>query len=91
VRLDADDGSSRRIEADGNFGSGFGECHYQFSDVPPGNNTLSADFDLLPDIKGHYLFKSDASFNAVVCGPDNHSWNQSLDLNITLPEVLGPK
>jgi hypothetical protein len=91
VHLDTDDGSSRRIEAEGNLGGGYGECHYQFADVPPGNNTLGADFDLLPDLKGHYLFKSEVPFNAVVCGADSHSWNQSLDLVISLPEVVAPK
>ena len=91
VRLDTDDGSSRRIEADGNLGSGYGECHYQFADVPPGNSTLAADFDLLPELKGRYLFKSDAPFNAIVCNADSHTWNQTLDLTVMLPEVLGPK
>ena len=91
VRLDADEGSSRRAEPDGHFGSGYGECHYQFADVPPGQNTLSADFDLMPELKGRYLFKSVVPFNAVVCGPDNHTWNQSLDLLITLPEVVNPQ
>jgi hypothetical protein len=89
VRLDADDGSSRRVEAEGSFAAGFGECHYQFADVPPGQNTLGADFDLAPDVKGRYLFKSDNAFNAVVCGPDSRTWNQSLDLYVTLPDVLG--
>jgi hypothetical protein len=90
VRLDTDDGSSRRVEADGSFAAGYGECHYQFPDVPPGQNTLGAEFDLAPDLKGRFLFKSDNAFNAVVCNPDSRSWNQSLDLLITLPEVLAP-
>jgi hypothetical protein len=89
VRLETDDGSSRRVEADGHFSAGYGECHYQFSDVPPGHNTVGADFDLAPELKGRYLFRSDTPFNAVVCGPESRSWNQTLDLLISLPEVMG--
>lgn len=89
VRLDSDDGSSHRVEADGTFAAGYGECHYQFADVPPGQSTLGAEWELAPDLKGKYLFKSDAPFNGVVCSADSRTWNQTLDLSITLPDVLG--
>ena len=37
------------------------------------------------------LTRLDASFNAIVCNADSHTWNQTLDLTVMLPEVLGPK
>ena len=90
VRLDGDEGSAVRVEPEGHFAAGFGECHFQFAAVPRGQSTLGAEFELAPELKGQYLFRTAVPFNAVVCSDDSRTWNQTLELAITLPEVVAP-
>ncbi|MFN0061997.1 MAG: hypothetical protein ACKVPX_05725 [Myxococcaceae bacterium] len=89
VAVRADDGSVVRVETEGHFAAGYGACHFALPTLPQGQSTLDADFDLEPALQNRFIVKSERPFNAVVCDADSRSWNQGIDLVLTLPEVLG--
>ncbi len=39
--MKTEDGSTKLVHADGVLAGGWGECHYQVTDVPPGGATFS--------------------------------------------------
>jgi hypothetical protein len=85
----SEDGSTKVIHADGNFAAGYGECHYQFIDVPAGTSTYSGKVVALSVPESRYAVSSAVEFNAVRCGDSVASLNQQLDFTLTIPEVRG--
>jgi len=85
----SEDGSTKVIHADGNFAAGYGECHYQFIDVPAGTSTYSGKVVALSVPESRYAMSSAVEFNAVRCGDSVASLNQQLDFTLAIPEVRG--
>jgi len=87
--LKAADGSTRSVHADGMLAGGWGECHYQVTDVPPGASTFSGKVVALSIPDYRYALVSRVEFNAVTCGGTLASLNQQLDFVLTVPDVRG--
>ena len=87
--MKTDDGSTKLVHADGILAAGWGECHYQVTDVPPGGATFSGKVVALyiPDYR--YSLVSKVDFNAVKCGGALASLNQQLDFVLTVADVRG--
>ncbi|HXX31886.1 MAG TPA: hypothetical protein VEJ89_14390 [Myxococcaceae bacterium] len=85
----SEDGSTKVIHADGNFAAGYGECHYQFIDVPAGTSTYSGRVVALSVPESRYAMSSAVEFNAVRCGGSVASLNQRLDFTLSIPDVRG--
>jgi hypothetical protein len=85
----SEDGSTKLVHADGNFAEGFGECRYQFTDVPPGTSSYSGRVVALSVPESRYALSSAVEFNAVRCGGTLASLNQPLDFLLTIPDVRG--
>jgi hypothetical protein len=87
--LKAADGSTKLVHADGVLAAGWGECHYQVTDVPPGASTFSGKVVALSIPDYRYALVSKTEFNAVKCGGSLASLNQQLDFVLTVPDVRG--
>jgi len=87
--LKAADGSTKLVHADGVLAGGWGECHYQLTDVPPGASTFSGKVVALSIPDYRYALVSRVEFNAVTCGGTLDSLNQQLDFVLTVPDVRG--
>lgn len=85
----SEDGSTKLVHADGNFAEGFGECRYQFTDVPAGTSSYSGRVVALSVPESRYALTSAVEFNAVRCGGTLASLNQPLDFQLTIPDVRG--
>ena len=85
----SEDGSTKLVHADGNFAEGFGECRYQFTDVPAGTSSYSGRVVALSVPESRYALTSAVEFNAVRCGGTLASLNQPLDFLLTIPDVRG--
>ncbi len=83
------DGSTKLVHADGVLAGGYGECHYQVTDVPPGAATFSGKIVALAIPDYRYALVSTVEFNAVTCGGSLASLNQQLDFVLTVPDVRG--
>ncbi|RPH68840.1 MAG: hypothetical protein EHM78_17470 [Myxococcaceae bacterium] len=87
--MKTDDGSTKLVHADGVLAGGWGECHYQVTDVPPGGATFSGKVVALSIPDYRYSLISKADFNAVKCGGSLASLNQQLDFVLTVADVRG--
>ncbi len=87
--MKTDDGSTKLVHADGVLAGGWGECHYQVTDVPPGGATFSGKVVALSIPDYRYALVSKVEFNAVKCGGSLASLNQQLDFVLTVPDVRG--
>lgn len=87
--MKTDDGSTKLVHADGVLAGGWGECHYQVTDVPPGGATFSGKVVALSIPDYRYSLVSKADFNAVKCGGSLASLNQQLDFVLTVADVRG--
>jgi hypothetical protein len=87
--LKAEDGSTKLVHADGVLAGGWGECHYQVTDVPPGGATFSGKVVALSIPDYRYALTSKVEFNAVKCGGSLASLNQQLDFVLTVADVRG--
>jgi hypothetical protein len=85
----SDDGSTLLVHADGYFAQGYGECRYQFTNVPPGTSSYSGRVVALSVPESRYALTSVVEFNAVRCGGSLGSLNQQLDFVLTIPDVRG--
>ncbi len=85
----SEDGSTKLVHADGYFAQGYGECRYQFTDVPAGTSTYSGRVVALSVPESRYALTSAVEFNAVHCGGNLASLNQQLDFVLTIPDVRG--
>lgn len=83
------EGSTKLVHADGILASGWGECRYQVTDVPPGGVTFSGKVVALSIPDYRYALVSKVEFNAVTCGGSLASLNQQLDFVLTVPDVRG--
>jgi hypothetical protein len=83
------EGSTKLVHADGVLAGGYGECHYQVSDVPPGGATFSGKVSSLSIPDYRYALVSKVEFNAVKCGGSLASLNQALDFVLTVADVRG--
>ena len=54
----SEDGSTKLVHADGNFAHGYGECRYQFPDVPPGTSSYSGRVVALSVPESRYALSS---------------------------------
>lgn len=87
--MKTDDGSTKLVHADGVIAGGWGQCHYQVTDVPPGGATFSGKVVALSIPDSRYSLVSKADFNAVKCGGTLASLNQQLDFVLTVADVRG--
>jgi len=87
--MKTDDGSTKLVHADGALAGGWGECHYQVTDVPPGGATFSGKVVALSIPDYRYSLVSKLDFNAVKCGGSLGSLNQQLDFVLTVSDVRG--
>ena len=87
--MKSDDGSTKLVHADGVLAGGWGECHYQVTDVPPGGVTFSGKVVALSIPDYRYSLVSNVEFNAVKCGGSLASLNQRLDFVLTVSDVRG--
>lgn len=87
--MKADDGSTKLVHADGVLAGGWGECHYQVTDVPPGGATFSGKVVALSIPDYRYSLVSKLDFNAVKCGGSLASLNQQVDFVLTVSDVRG--
>ena len=87
--MKTDDGSTKLVHADGALAAGWGECHYQVTDVPPGGATFSGKVVALSIPDYRYSLVSKVDFNAVKCGGSLASLNQQLDFVLTVADVRG--
>ncbi|MGZ6135138.1 MAG: hypothetical protein ACXWLS_05495 [Myxococcaceae bacterium] len=87
--MKTEDGSTKLVHADGVLAGGWGECHYQVTDVPPGSATFSGKVSALSIPDYRYALVSKVDFNAVKCGGSLASLNQQLDFVLTVPDVRG--
>jgi hypothetical protein len=87
--MKTDDGSTKLVHADGVLAAGWGECHYQVTDVPPGGATFSGKVVALSIPDYRYSLVSKVDFNAVKCGGSLTSLNQQLDFVLTVSDVRG--
>lgn len=87
--MKTDDGSTKLVHADGVLAAGWGECHYQVTDVPPGGATFSGKVVALSIPDYRYSLVSKVDFNAVKCGGSLASLNQQLDFVLTVADVRG--
>jgi hypothetical protein len=87
--LKASEGSTKLVHADGVLAGGWGTCHYQVTDVPPGPSTFSGKVVALSIPDYRYSLVSKVEFNAVKCGGSLASLNQQLDFVLTLSDVRG--
>ena len=87
--MKTEDGSTKLVHADGVLAGGWGECHYQVTDVPPGSATFSGKVSALSIPDYRYALVSKVDFNAVRCGGSLASLNQQLDFVLTVPDVRG--
>jgi hypothetical protein len=85
----SEDGSTKLVHADGYFAQGYGECRYQFTDVPAGTSSYSGRVVALSVPESRYALTSAVEFNAVHCGGNLASLNQQLDFILTIPDVRG--
>ncbi len=85
----SEDGSTKLVHADGFFAQGYGECRYQFTDVPVGTSSYSGRVVALSVPESRYALTSAVEFNAVRCGGSLASLNQQLDFLLTIPDVRG--
>jgi hypothetical protein len=85
----SEDGSTKLVHADGYFAQGYGECRYQFTDVPAGTSSYSGRVVALSVPESRYALSSAVEFNAVRCGGTLASLNQQLDFVLTIPDVRG--
>lgn len=85
----SEDGSTKLVHADGSFAQGYGECRYQFTDVPPGTSSYSGRVVALSVPESRYALTSAVEFNAVHCGGTLASLNQQLDFVLAIPDVRG--
>jgi len=87
--MKTDDGSTKLVHADGALAGGWGECHYQVTDVPPGGATFSGKVVALSIPDYRYSLVSKLDFNAVKCGGSLASLNQQVDFVLTVSDVRG--
>ena len=87
--MKTDDGSTKLVHADGVLAGGWGECHYQVTDVPPGGATFSGKVVALSIPDYRYSLVSKLDFNAVKCGGSLASLNQQVDFVLTVSDVRG--
>jgi hypothetical protein len=87
--LKGEDGSTKLIHADGVLAGGWGECHYQVTDVPAGASTFSGKVVALSIPDYRYSLVSKVEFNAVKCGGTLASLNQRMDFVLTVSDVRG--
>jgi hypothetical protein len=87
--LKGEDGSTKLVHADGVLAGGWGECHYQVTDVPPGASTFSGKVVALSIPDYRYSLVSKVEFNAVKCGGSLASLNQRMDFVLTVADVRG--
>jgi hypothetical protein len=87
--LKGEDGSTKLVHADGVLAGGWGECHYQVTDVPPGASTFSGKVVALSIPDYRYSLVSKVEFNAVKCGGTLASLNQRMDFVLTVSDVRG--
>ena len=87
--MKTDEGSTKLVHADGVLAGGWGECHYQVTDVPSGGATFSGKVVALSIPDYRYSLISKADFNAVKCGGSLASLNQQLDFVLTVADVRG--
>jgi hypothetical protein len=87
--MKTDDGSTKLVHADGVLAGGWGACHYQVTDVPPGGATFSGKVVALSIPDYRYSLVSKLDFNAVKCGGSLASLNQQLDFVLTVADVRG--
>jgi hypothetical protein len=87
--MKAEDGSTKLVHADGVLAGGWGECHYQVTDVPPGGATFSGKVVALSIPDYRYALTSKVEFNAVKCGGSLASLNQQLDFVLNVADVRG--
>jgi hypothetical protein len=85
----SEDGSTLLVHADGFFAEGYGECRYQFTDVPVGTSSYSGRVVALSVPESRYALTSAVEFNTVRCGGSLSSLNQQLDFLLTIPDVRG--
>jgi hypothetical protein len=85
----SEDGSTKIVHADGFFAQGYGECRYQFTDVPTGTSSYSGKVVALSVPESRYALTSAVEFNAVRCGGSLASLNQQMDFMLTIPDVRG--
>lgn len=85
----SEDGSTLLVHADGHFAEGYGECRYQFTDVPIGTSSYSGRVVALSVPESRYALTSAVEFNAVRCGGSLGSLNQQLDFVLSIPDVRG--
>jgi len=85
----SEDGSTKLVHADGYFAQGYGECRYQFTDVPIGTSSYSGRVVALSVPESRYSLASVVEFNAVRCGGSLASINQQLDFVLSIPDVRG--
>ena len=85
----SEDGSTKLVHADGYFAQGYGECRYQFTDVPPGTSSYSGRVVALSVPESRYALTSAVEFNAIRCGGTLASLNQQLDFVLGIPDVRG--
>jgi hypothetical protein len=85
----SEDGSTLLVHADGYFAQGYGECRYQFTDVPIGTSSYSGRVVALSVPESRYNLTSAVEFNAVRCGGSLSSLNQQLDFVLSIPDVRG--
>jgi hypothetical protein len=87
--MKGEDGSTKLVHADGVLAGGWGECHYQVTDVPPGGATFSGKVVALSIPDYRYALTSKVEFNAVKCGGSLASLNQQLDFVLSVADVRG--
>ena len=87
--MKTDDGSTKLVHADGELAGGWGECHYEVTDVPPGGATFSGKVVALSIPDYRYSLVSKLDFNAVKCGGSLASLNQQVDFVLTVADVRG--
>ena len=87
--MSTEDGNTKLVHADGVLAAGWGECHYQVTDVPPGGATFSGKVSALSIPDSRYALISRVEFNAVKCGGSLASLNQQLDFVLTVADVRG--
>jgi len=87
--MKTEDGSTKLVHADGVLAGGWGECHYQVTDVPPGSVTFSGKVSALSIPDSRYALVSKVEFNAVKCGGSLASLNQQLDFVLGVTDVRG--
>ena len=87
VTLKTDEDHTQQVQAEGVFASSYGQCRYQFSNVPEGQASVTGRVVAVGIRESWYVLSSESDFNAIRCGGTTRSLNQTLDMTLKLSDV----